>query len=548
MLAEEDYSPPLDYENLLSVYRTGRECELIFDNWLKERNLKPRGGNRTPRVRLATELRALRFGEHVAENEVDNLTDYFIVTGAFDDVMADRNALFVGRKGTGKTANMLQAAARLSEDARNLVVVIKPAAYEFTSLLELLDRLPVSMQQYSIEALWRFLLTSEIANQVVGTIELRHPGIPFTEDERKLLEYVDTVEFRLRDGFGVRFERTVNSLSSIPEHPNETEGRDYVNEALHSEAIEHLRSLLGPVLRGKQRIALLIDNLDKGWEKTVDLDLLSQLLLGLLSAVGRVKTDFAKKDVWREPISLTTTTFLRSDIFAHVLTRAREPDKIPASKVTWDDPETLLRVVEERFLAARPDDTDPDELWSRFFCPTVDGTPTRRYLVSRVLPRPRDLIYLCNAVASAATNRGNQRIELEDIRSGEMVYSQFAFESLLVENGITISMFKTVLFEFLGESPIISHSRVREIVARAGVADELLDKVVDRLREVSFLGIETSDGRFEYPDWGNATERADVLARKLTEVRASEFRYAIHPAYRPYLEIADVNESEFVDS
>ena len=50
--------------------------------------------------------------------------------------------LFVGRKGAGKTANMLQAAARLQENARNLVVVIKPASYDFTAFLSLLKDMP----------------------------------------------------------------------------------------------------------------------------------------------------------------------------------------------------------------------------------------------------------------------------------------------------------------------------------------------------------------------------------------------------------------------
>jgi hypothetical protein len=545
ILAEEDYSPPLDYEDLLSVYGSSRECQLLLDRWLRELNLQPRGGSRTPRVKLATELRALRFGEHVAENEIDSLTDYFVVTGSFDDVMADRNALFVGRKGTGKTANMLQAAARLSEDARNLVVIVKPPAYEFTSLLELLERLPVSLQQYSIEGLWKFLLTSEIANRVVDVIESHAPGIPFTEDERRLLDYVDTAGFRLRDEFGVRFERTVTALATLPDaDQSETDGRDFINEALHTRAIERLRSLLGPVLRGRQRVALLIDNLDKGWERTANLDLLSYLLLGLLSAVGRVKADFAKEDSWRERISLTVATFLRSDIFAHVLTLAREPDKIPASLVTWDDKETLLRVVEERFLAAQADNVQPEELWTRFFCPDVAGVATRDYLVSRVLPRPRDLIYLCNAAVSAAADRGNQRVETEDVRSGELTYSQFAFESLLVENGITISLFKQVLFEFLGESEIVSEGRVSELVATAGVPQEMVEPVIKRLRAVSFLGVETSDDRFEYPDSGHATDRANVLARKLAEQRGTELRYAVHPAYRSYLEIRETDPSQ----
>jgi hypothetical protein len=147
---------------------------------------------------------------------------------------------------------------------------------------------------------------------------------------------------------------------------------------------------------------------------------------------------------------------------------------------------------------------------------------------------------LCNAAVSAAINRGNDRIEEDDILAGELAYSQFAFESLLVENGITISQLKQVLFEFLGESATVSRGQVERLIVNAGVESELTGKIIARLREVSFLGVETADKRFEYPISGHPMERVDVLARKLVDQRRKEPRYAIHPAYRAYLE---VNES-----
>ncbi len=329
MLSENDYSPPLDYEGILRPYKSSRECSLILEKWLYKVNLQPQDPTRLQRVKLATELRSLRFGEHVAENELDTLADYFVETASFGDVISPRNSIFVGRKGTGKTANMYQAAAELSADARNLVVVIKPAAYEFSSLLALLSSLPVSLRQYSIEALWKFLLTSEVANRVVEVVEARPPGIPFTQEEERLLNFEKTMAFGLREDFGVRFERTVMALESLglTGSVSEAKSRDLLNEALHSQAIARLRSLLGPVLRNRRRVAILIDNLDKGWEKQADLDLLGRLLLGLLSAIGRVAVDFSKEDYWRERISLTLATFLRSDIYAFlqgISARARQ--------------------------------------------------------------------------------------------------------------------------------------------------------------------------------------------------------------------------------
>ena len=417
-------------------------------------------------------------------------------------------------------------------------MVIKPAAYEFSSLLAVLTNLSMSQQAYSIEALWRFLLVSEITSKVVENLLSRPVYVSYTEEEAALLQYAETVAFDLNSEFGVRFEQAVGSVTDLPSHSqSESDSRDYLNEALHTQAIQRLRSLLGPVLKGKRRIALLIDNLDKGWEKTADIDLLSQLLLGLLSAVGRVKQDFDREDSWRERISLTVTVFLRSDIFAILHSKAREPDKLPVAVVDWKDEDTLLRVVEERFLSARPEGTDPGELWTRFFCSEIDGMTTREYLVRRVLPRPRDLIFLCNAAVNSAVNRGSASVEVTDLRSAEMKYSQFAFESLLVENGITIAEFQDVLFEFISESSILEEIRVRELILRSGIANELVDKVVSRLKSVSFLGIEVDVGKFEYPEVGALSDRAEAMSKKYRNESTASLRFEIHPAYRPYLEI-----------
>ena len=541
LLAEDDYSPPIDYEDHLKVYSSARECQAVIEGWLAEQHLVPTAGVRSQRLKLATELRNLRFGENVAENESDVLSEYFVETASFDDVLSIRDALFVGRKGTGKTANMLQAAARLQGDVRNLVVVIKPASYEFASLLALLGEMSISMRQYAIESMWRFLLHSEIANSAIDAIEARQSYIPLNEEERDLIGFVDENDFGVRDSFGIRFEKTVRALSSVgvDRASLEGEGRDLVNEALHTQAIARLRTLLGRVLKGRRRVAILIDNLDKGWDRAADLDELSQLLLGLLGAIGRVSNDFAREDSSRDRITLTVATFLRSDIFAHLQRVAREPDKLPLSRLEWHDPEILVRIIEERFLAARPEGTDPDELWSRYFCSEVDGVPTKDYLLSRCLHRPRDIIYLCNSVATEAVNRRNNQIEVDDIRAGLVTYSRFAYEALLVENGITISELDAVLLEFAGEPSLLDEDRVRTLIGIAGISEDRTDVVLQRLKAVSFLGIEVADDEFEFSELGPDSDKSRVLARKLATKRNATPRVSVHHAFRPYLEITD---------
>jgi hypothetical protein len=539
MLAEEDYNSPFDYQDRLKFYSSAEQCAAITNTWLVEQQIRPDERYRTRRLQLVNQLRGLTFGEHVAENESDSLSDYFIETAAFDQALKSRLMLFVGRKGAGKTANMLQAAARLQENARNLVVVIKPAAYDFTAFLSLLAGMPGELKDYSIESLWRFLLQSELARTVLMNIESRPTFVPYTETELELFRFADEAPFNIRADFAKRFEDAAMYLqdSSVLEERSVSAGRDLLNEALHEDAIRRLRKLLGPVLSGRERVAILIDNLDKAWDRRIDLEPLAHLLLGLLGAVGRISQDFGREDSWRQRVELSLVVFLRSDIYSYLQRTAREPDKIPTRVVNWSNNQMLLRLIEERFLAVRPPGTSPNELWERFFCPTVKGIDTRQYLLSHVLPRPRDMVYLCNAAVMAAVNGRHDLIEEDDILSAEMDYSQFAYEALLVENGITVKQLDSVLLEFMASDSILPASAVRANLGIAGIATDEVDYVVGRLKGVSFLGVEVGPGRFEYVEGDADSRRLDVLARKYSESTGEEPRFSIHPAYRSYLEV-----------
>lgn len=541
MLAEEDYSPPLDYQDRLKHYRSTDQCHEFIDRWLNEQQIRPDERYRARRLQLVTQLRGLRFGEHVAENESDSLSDYFVETAAFDQALKSKLMLFVGRKGSGKTANMLQAAARLQEDARNVVVVIKPAAYDFSALLTLLNHLPGEVKDYSVESLWRFLLQSELARTVISSIEARPVGVPYAEAELQLIRFADEAQFDLRADFAKRFEDAVSYLqgSRVSSAESVSAGRDLLNEALHTNAIRRLRKLLGPVLSGRERVAILIDNLDKAWDRRVDLEPLAHLLLGLLGAVGRVAQDFDREDSWRQRVELSLVVFLRSDIYAYLQRTAREPDKIPTQVLSWSREHLLLRLLEERFLAVRPPGTSPDELWERFFCNTVKGVDTREYLLSRVLPRPRDMVYICNAAVMSAVNDRHERIEESDILAAEMNYSHFAYEALLVENGITVEQLDDVLLEFMASDSILPVSAIKANLGLAGIKGDDVDQVIGRLKAVSFLGVEVDPEKFEYVEGDADSRRLDVLARKYAARAKKDPRCSIHPAYRAYLEIQD---------
>lgn len=80
-------------------------------------------------------------------------------------------------------------------------------------------------------------------------------------------------------------------------------------------------------------MAVLIDNLDKTWERGVDFAQLSHFLLSLLVTAGRLESDFSKQQRNLPPVNLTLAIFLRTDIYDVITEFAREPDKISPQRV-----------------------------------------------------------------------------------------------------------------------------------------------------------------------------------------------------------------------
>jgi hypothetical protein len=545
MVAQDEYPAPIDYQDLLYTYKTARDCVAYVDRWLIRNLAAAHASGRDAEVRkrrlhLATELRSLRLGDPVAENEADVLSEYFVETVAFDEVLSSKTMVFVGRKGTGKTANLIRASEVLADDRRRLVCVIKPYGYELESVVRLLGRFSApDAQDYVIETLWKYQILSEITLAAAHEIEAR-PALPESgTPEADLIEYLRGEGNILTLDFAVRLERAIDSLIGLPEQKSIEAERAQITKALHAKPIRDLRKLLGRLLEKRTQVAVLIDNLDKPWDRGTDLDGLSVFLLGLLTAIGRLETEFAKDDSGHRPVPLSLAVFLRSDIFAHVLRSAREPDKIPVTRIAWDDRELLLRVVEERYAAARNREAPPDELWGKYFVNDVGGVPIRAYITGRILPRPRDMVYFCNAAITAAINRGHERVEVADIREAERVYSQFAFEAILVEDEALGSPLETVLYEFAGSEPVLSRADIEPTLKAAGIEDDRQNKVIESLRILSFFGVEVRDGAFSYSDDHRDMQRADALARRLGNARSAPSRYRIHPAFRPYLEISD---------
>jgi hypothetical protein len=541
MLAEENYLTPFDYQTLLRKHETAEECVRIAKEWIEGISAEKIGW-KAPRSSLRSALSSLRFGQHVAENELLELGDYFVETAAFGDVIAARDTIFVGQRGTGKTANATQAFERIAANKTNMAVLIKPPGFEFPALFAVIKRLPEFQHDYFFDALWRFVIQTEIAASVLTRIEERMAGIPLQPAEKEFVAYADAVPFDVRADMSVRLEQALDSLidSIGSTEASANKSRNLINEAFHAEALVKLRHRLGPVLKDRRRVAIFVDNLDKGWQRGADFKLVARLILGLLTARGGLVRDFEKQDYWRDRIRLTVSIFLRSDIYEYLRREAREPDKLPITTIEWRDPKTLLAVLENRFLESAIHANNASELWTKYFCDHVGTESTKDFIASVVLSRPRDIVYFCNTAVGRAVDRRNDRVQAEDFRAAEEIYSQYAYEGLLVENGVTIPEMEDALFGFLGSSETLTGAEIFAALKGVGLDTKRQADLFTKLISVSFLGIEVKQEEFIFPQVGVGLTRAWKLAAILQPEEAKQ-RFKIHRAFHSFLGVETVS-------
>lgn len=535
MVAEKSFEAPIDYQDLLYSFDSAKSAGKKVDRWLDElpQNLSARPVG----LQIAMGL-PQRFGEYVAEYEADELAAYFVETAEYRRVLASGSAIFVGRKGTGKTATMLQAADRLASDRRNLVAVIKPSGYEFESLVAVLEKIPErDAVDYLLDGLWQYLLHCEIACAAVREAEGKPAGIATGSALDRLRAHLEVHGIGPEIDFAIRLERVMEELQTdSDELPKDIEGtRAFLNRKLHASLIRELRRLIGESLHERQRVVVLVDNLDKAWDRGANYERLSRVIFGLLAATGRVSGDFRRDKTWLRKVHVTLAVFLRADIFSMVIRHAREPDKIETLQIKWSDPRLLARVIEDRFSAGKEDAAGG--VWTELFAPEVKGIPTRDYLLWRTLPRPRDLINLCNGAVMSAVNNRNVSVQEDDILAAEEGYSRFAFEALGVESDPDAGL-GDLLYEFAGMNATLNPDQVRAVLSSAPSLNA--DEVISTLLRSSFLGLETAPEVFDYYSDEPAQRRNTVLAEKLTRDRVGQAaRYRIHPAFRPFLLIED---------
>jgi hypothetical protein len=543
MLAHNPYHSPIDYRDLMRAHSDAQHAESFYQAWLS--HLLEAGRDRIERKSIYVQavaahggLLELNIGDPIAEYEPEGFTEYFIPTSAYAEAVNGQHSIFVGRKGTGKTATLLKVADQLGDDPRNHICIIKPVDYELEGLLSILQKqMTTSEKGFLVESFWKALAYTELAKSVYEKIMAKPEFLGRSAAEIDLVGFVEgSADFILPE-FSLRIENLVERLSSIADG---TDVKTKISEGVHKILLNKLRDLLLASLEKVNTVSILVDNLDKSWTPRTNIQLVSELLFGLLSVGVRIADDFKKSSLGKRRLEVMMTIFIRSDIYAAIVSYAREPDKLPVRRIEWSDPQLLVRVIEKRMLVADHTLVDSQDVWSRYFVEKVAGLSTRDFLLRSVFPRPRDLIYLVRSSLQYAVNRGHTRIEEDDVISGIGQYSSFVFASLLTEGTPQFRPLQDFMTQLFGGPSILTDDDIRDALEEADLGITNTRFVVDLLQDLTFLSYETSPNKFVFAYEREEKPKLASLAKK-TVKQVGRVRYQIHPAFHAFLEVKQVD-------
>ena len=384
------------------------------------------------------------------------------------------------------------------------------------------------------QTIWHYTLTTEIVKSIAETTDLLF--LSMNDRNRTYLKrYYDQNYSKLEDDFGTRVVDTLNEIVGV-NGKEEGDKRRTAEEAVKSIRDYQLSRYLRDFGR-EERITIFVvaDDLDKHWrpdnQQSID------LLIGLIAEVDRLLRYYSG--------TLKFVLFLREDIY-DVLTR--HDDDLPKRnllRLEWTASNLKHLVAERLAVSAGQQNENDDETWSAIFPEAVNGRPAMDYIVSRSLPRPRDVLDLCQKAIDEAQRNGHEVVTASDIVDGEKSFSDGLFWSLSSEFKGLYPDLEYILFELEGVNEVISWKDFNVIASKAIQTNQKIfnDWVIDDPMTPSVLAdvlftigvIGLSSGMTNEPHFCNGRSFHETWGF----VSPSPVVH-IHPAFRKVLEVSAV--------
>lgn len=496
---------PLDYRDFVKHINNERQIDGHIAEFAPSITELLQSG--APRVvsQPKTFLGQLNLGASAAENEMSELSEYYLETDEYRKVSRGEVQLVAGRKGSGKSALFFRVRDKHRPGRYNIVLDLRPESFQLRKFKDVvLVDLEQGTKEHIITAFWEYLLLLEICHKILEKDKDYHLANhklyqPYTSlaAEYRADEFVSEGDFA---------ERTLKLIDRIMDDFATTAGgeqRTRLNtqelaNILYKHDTRALREKIGAYLDNKRSVWILFDNLDKGWPPK-GLDIEDVLILRcLVEAMSKLE-----KYLRREGTVCHGVVFLRNDVYELLVENTTDRGKASRVVLDWTDSELLREMLRKRLVANNLNpDTPFETIWQQICVSHVGTQESSSYLIDRCLMRPRSLIELVYACRTHAVNLGHQRIELDDIREGETSYSSDLVENIGLEMRDVYPNVKpevrNILYEFIGSSVWVSEQQVMQTMEKYGIDEHLRPELLDILLWWGFFGVAKPNGEVAY--------------------------------------------------
>ncbi len=525
---------PLDYRDLVAV------CQRPDDVDRHINELAPQvieGLQRRASVKLVVStsfLGTLDLGASAAENEMTQLSSYYLLTDNFRRVLEGNVRLVVGRKGSGKTAMFVQIRSKIRADKKRIVLDLRPEGYQLKKFRDLLLTFTEATQEHLCVAFWEYVLLLEICHKVLDKDKESHIyNQDLSEPYQRLHALYNSDEFVQEGDFSERMLRLVQRIMSAAEEANsDVLTTREVIEIIYRHDIGTLREELIRYLHLKKDVWILFDNIDKGWptKGVQPADIL--VLRGLLDATRDIE-----RLLRRKRIATFTVVFVRNDVYELLVEET--PDRGKESKVSleWTDPDLLKELLRRRLIANPGVDRSItfEGMWTSIATSHIDGEKSDDYLIEMSLMRPRYLINLVNYCRANAVNLSHPKISEADIRKAVREYSADVGNEIGLEVRDVFPRANDILYGFLGAPTHLPLSGVHDRFREAQVPEKDFAALLEVLLWFAFFGVVVPGKEIQY----SYTVFYDMkkLRKIAGDLSNPDTVFAIHRAFQPFLEI-----------
>lgn len=527
---------PIDYRDLVQTFTHPTQIDDYIGDFATEVTEALQTGTVVPSAGTATLLEQLELGASSAENELRSLSEYYLETDAFMRALRGEVRLVVGRKGSGKTAIFLQVRDTVRPEKKNVVLDLKPDGYKLRKFKDVVfTLLSQGAQEHTMAAFWEYLLLLEICHKLIESDKQLHiKDHTLYEIYRKLHDEYETDDYVSEGDFSERMSKLLSSIEQNFRAEYGTGGDSLLSQAkltelLYVHDVARLRGLIMEYLAHKQKVIVLIDNLDKGWPthglRAEDI----VMLRTLIDAARKIERELDQRE-----IECNFVIFLRNDVYELLVAETPDRGKEAKAIVDWTDGDMLREMLRLRFVYSGMSSSGSfEDIWRTIAVSHIHGEESSQYLIDRSLMRPRNLINLLSQCRGFAVNLKHVRIEVSDIDKGVLAYSADMVNEIGLEMRDVFPSAENLLYEFIGSDQRLPEDRMNELIKKAGVPDADREAVTRLLLWYGVIGVlrESGDAAYIY------SANYDMNLLQGIARKHASLVYVINPAFCPALEI-----------